>query len=501
MEHIRRLGSSIGEIMTGPSGMGPLRPAGALVLPPYGDLIFAQGGSHYWPLQTARTSGQTEPDLIGSLNMAMDGGDNTLLAADAGPLNLSGDTGVTLLRADTERYTGSSNYNTVQSFSFSGWYRSTNLSGNEILFSFGHVTSSNYMYMYHQDGSGGLVLVMVVGGVVGVFDPGTYLIADGNWHHVAVTRSYSATNTLDVWKMYLDGVEIGSTTASAMGIAPASTISGRLPAIGGTVQDYNEPYGGDVAHVALRDGGTWSGAEIAAQWAYNKGPYTDYTFETEGGVYDFVVPAWAHSMQIDLSGAQTNNGGGSTGKGGRLQGTLTVTPGETLRLNIASRTGGGTGGTNGGGATDIRRGGTALANRIATAAGGGADATGFGGGAGGHGGGTTGADGQSNVNGNTLGHGGTPSAGGAPSTAFGGASLTGSAGSLGDGGAGGGVGGGGGDGHYGGGGGGRYVNFPDPNAAGGGGGGSSYIDPGATSVTHTQGYKVGAGTMHLTFSA
>lgn len=215
---------------------------------------------------------------------------------------------------------------------------------------------------------------------------------------------------------------------------------------------------------------------------------TTQTFGYTGAVQNFTVPTGVTSIQVALTGA----GAAAGGAGDKVTGTLAVTPGDVLNLYVGGQGGapsggaGGAGGFNGGGngggsgiandggyggagASDIRRGGTALANRLCVAAGGG-----------GSGRGTGGAGGNANANGgngsiaNGGGKAGTGAAGGAGGTG----APNGSAGASGVGGAGStssatGGGGGGGGGYFGGGGGGNGNNVTG-NATGGGGGGSNY---------------------------
>lgn len=265
------------------------------------------------------------------------------------------------------------------------------------------------------------------------------------------------------------------------------------------------------------------------------------TFTHTEESYSWTVPSGVTSLTADVSGAQ---GGGQSngtmrGKGGRVQATMSVSPGTTLYIYVGGPgansaggsvlaaggwNGGGTGGNystsggGGGGASDIRVGGTALTDRKIVA--GGAGGFGFNGPytAGGHGGGlkaqwigvadstgcvsstetsflNEGSSCEAPAAGVNFGRGGTQTGGGdTTSTAD-----KGFAGSLGNGGNGGTgstqcggpcPGGGGGGGYYGGGGGG----------AGPGGGGSSYTDPTTvSSVTHTRGFKAGAGSISLTY--
>ncbi len=229
------------------------------------------------------------------------------------------------------------------------------------------------------------------------------------------------------------------------------------------------------------------------------------TFSTPGGPISYTVPAGITAIGVTANGAQGGNGnGGSGGLGGQITCQLAVTAGQVLTLYVGgvgvNGTGGSTnaGGANGGGsgyyyagggggASDIRIGGTGLANRVVVAAGGGGGSylcsTGCTGGAGG---GTTGGNGSycSSYYAGYCGNGGSQTSGGS------GASYGGASGSFGLGGSGGTsvYGGGGGGGGYYGGGGGQYY--------GSGGGGSSYA--GGTSVSgasNTSGINSGAGSI------
>ncbi len=255
-------------------------------------------------------------------------------------------------------------------------------------------------------------------------------------------------------------------------------------------------------------------------------PHSSQTFSYTGSMQTWTVPTCITSITLDMAGAKGGIGSNSAaaGLGGRVQATLPVTPGNTINIFVGGSglddvngssalpggyNGGGIangepqytyyGGGSGGGASDIRIGGTSLNDRKIVAGGGG------GGGAdgctanaliGGHGGGTTGLPGGPGnlCSCNPSGQGGTPSAGGAKgdwgctcNATAGTFGIGGDSNSTGCGGPTGG--GGGGGGWYGGGGGGL----------GGGGGGSSYTDPGATNVTHTQGYQSGNGYVTITW--
>jgi gliding motility-associated-like protein len=227
---------------------------------------------------------------------------------------------------------------------------------------------------------------------------------------------------------------------------------------------------------------------------------TTVNFNFTGAVQTWVVPPCVYSIQVTAAGAK--GGGTNGGRGAVITGTLAVTPGQTLNIYVGGSgglgnasggwNGGGTGRSassstwfsgGGGGATDIRIGGTALANRVLCAGGGG----GRGGGSDLNNGGAAncpnGAAGGASFG--SGGGGGTQSGGGAGAGWGGG--TPGVSGSLGIGGAGGqdncynvAPGGGGGGGYYGGGGGGADCWASTPHGGGGGGGGSSLLPTGFT---------------------
>ena len=235
------------------------------------------------------------------------------------------------------------------------------------------------------------------------------------------------------------------------------------------------------------------------------------TFSAISDYYTWTPPTGARNISFDLMGGQ---GGRSGGQGGRVTGTLNTVPallyiyvggaGNQGAGSAGGFNGGGTAGSgrgdegSGGGATDLRTT-TSLNDRLAVAAGGGGSG-GFSGGAGGNGGGTIGQNGTSGQA--QAGFGGTDANGGNGGFPNGGS--WGTNGGFGGGGAGGSSsmagGGGGGGGYYGGGGGGADTDTCCGNA-GGGGGGSSWANSGViSSITHTAGYRAGAGMAIITYS-
>jgi hypothetical protein len=275
---------------------------------------------------------------------------------------------------------------------------------------------------------------------------------------------------------------------------------------------------------ATNSGGTTYGSQVS----FNTLIQTDFSYT--GSQQTFIVPAGVTSLNVSVYGAsgQTSiNGGsdGAPGKGGLVVTTLSVTQGTTIYIYVggqANWNGGGNKGTcsitgwnggNGGDASDIRVGGTAIANRVVVAGGGGGSGSGAWnpatGGSGGYGGqiSTNGGSGssctypgggaQSAYNGSSF---GTAGSGG----------TNGQSGGSGYGGSGGqgwcsnpypdsslaGSGGGGGGGYYGGGGGGGGGNA---SGAGGGGGGSSYAGTGTSNTSYTDNNNTGNGRILISY--
>jgi len=151
------------------------------------------------------------------------------------------------------------------------------------------------------------------------------------------------------------------------------------------------------------------------------------TFNYTGGMETYTVPAGVTTITVECWGAEGVLGlgaaGGTGGLGGYSAGELSVTPGQTINIFVGGQdgyNGGGIGGDigagNGGGASDVRVGGTTLGDRVIVAGGGGGGgATGctndLAAGNGGYGGGGAGTDGASSADG-FGGFGGTVGAGG-----------------------------------------------------------------------------------------
>ena len=319
------------------------------------------------------------------------------------------------------------------------------------------------------------------------------------------------------------GVGVGTATPDASAVLDVSSTSKGLlpPRLTQAQRDAiaNPAKGLTIYNLDAGKLNTWNGFywtdPVQSLPASAASPQT-LNFGFTGTTQTWVVPPNVASVQVDLAGARGRTIDNCSncyrgGRGGRVQATLAVTPGQVLTIEVGGDrgynpstlyqdggyNGGGRGSEPGGGATDIRIGGTALTNRVLVAGGGGGSGYYA---RGGPGGGLTGGTGLVPTGSNPTGvpaTGGTQTAGGTDggtpqqycycgSTPAGlgvGASLTGgtSWGAA-----------GGGGGYYGGG-------MSHGNA--GAGGGSSYSDPTlATNVIHTQGYQNGAGYVKITFS-
>ena len=263
------------------------------------------------------------------------------------------------------------------------------------------------------------------------------------------------------------------------------------------------------------------------------------TFSYTGTKQTFVVPAGVKQLTVIARGGDGAGyvNYGYTGLPGRVYAVIPVRPGETLYVFVGASgkdggfNGGGAGGTNvyegfkgatGGGASDVRRGGDKLRDRIVVAAGGGGAGESFDYdyAYGGDGGGLTGEPGGSEAGSyrddGGGGGGGSQSVGGIGGTGGpgsessgngqpGGNGAVGLGGNGGNGGPGDGCGsygycfglpgGGGGGGYYGGGGGGgggadfRQGYYGGQGASGGGGGGSSYVERKAISSRMWTGWR------------
>ena len=275
---------------------------------------------------------------------------------------------------------------------------------------------------------------------------------------------------------------------------------------------------------------------------------TTINFNFTGSSDTWIVPAGVTSITIEVWGAQGANGsvGTSPGigaNGGMSSGTLPVIPGEVLSIFVGGQNGfngGGPAGAhtgsgaqtfagNGGGASDVRQGGSGFANRVIVGGGGGGGAASNAGNCddgnasnGGSAGGMIGAAGDhgsgcacipcsgAGGGGATQAVGGIGGAAGSNCSGTGVPGTNGDAGLAGMGGCGanngctavfqGGPGGGGGGGYFGGGGGGAGAGGSGGNFSGGGGGGGSSYFGVLTGGSSLAGVRTGDGLVSITFN-
>ena len=244
---------------------------------------------------------------------------------------------------------------------------------------------------------------------------------------------------------------------------------------------------------------------------------TTVNFNYTGAVQTWIVPPCVYTINAVVAGAK--GGGSNGGNGARITANIAVTPGQTLYIycggmgnqgaNSGGWNGGGTGHNStgsstyrswgGGGASDIRINGQALANRVIVAGGGGGRSGGSSPVCGGNANCNNGSNGCNTYG--AGGGGGTQFSGGNGGAPWAGTPPGGSAGTLGNGGQGGywqtASGGGGGGGYYGGGGGGNDGCCTGANGGGGGGGGSSLVPAGGTCLA---GNNTNHGYVTITYS-
>ena len=239
----------------------------------------------------------------------------------------------------------------------------------------------------------------------------------------------------------------------------------------------------------LRSIAVLGGALLAVLGSAGTAQASTTTFTYTGAEQTFTVPGGVTSLGVKAIGGAGANSEVSGGEAAEVSGSLTVSPGQTLYVEVGGAgqvagvggfNGGGNGalaGGGGGGASDVRTVPRSVAlstedTRLIVAAGGGGGGGSGIEGFGGVGGGAGEAGAEAPESGNLGGGAGTASTGGSGGSGCGGTGSDGQLGSGADGGGGGGNGGGGGGGgYYGGGGGSGGCSY----GGGGGGGGSSLV--------------------------
>lgn len=324
----------------------------------------------------------------------------------------------------------------------------------------------------------------------------------GNFYIDARTASGTIVNSFGsevVTGVAKAGIKIDFTMPTSASIARIHIVKGETNGSDGSMNDY---LFADNLKLTNQSDNEWVGLDPV----YQRIEVSDPNYQPPvTGMTETFTALGANTFTARASGTYTLEAWGAEGgtsgyggKGGYAKGTITLNAGETLTIMVGGQTGTNGGGSghgratdSGGGATDFRKGGSALSDRILVAGGGG----GYGGSttAGGAGGGLSGGDGQKRYG--SEGRGGTQSAGGSGGSNGGSSGSLGTGGSNTDGSSSGG--GGGGGGYYGGGAGGNdYPRYNDMDDSGGGGG-SSYIG-GVQGGTTTAGVNAGNGRAVIT---
>jgi hypothetical protein len=266
-------------------------------------------------------------------------------------------------------------------------------------------------------------------------------------------------------------------------------------------------------------------AQLTPQFLQLKPVYTKFVrFNYTGAIQTWTVPVGVTRIFVDVAGAQGGSAGTNVaGRGGKVSGILTVTPGDILQItvggqpttNIAVYGFAGNGGRSTSFGTIARAGGglsaistaapVTQANALLIAGGGGGTPTSGFAGNGGAGGGLNGISATSNYGGTpTRGGGASQTAGGVAGSPFDGNSTNPTAGTAINGGAGGIVGGfsagwngggGGGAGYFGGGG-----AAGGGNAQGSGGGGSSWTHASVVQVSNISNFNTGNGRIIIYYN-
>ncbi len=172
-----------------------------------------------------------------------------------------------------------------------------------------------------------------------------------------------------------------SVTATPSAICAGSTSNLSAISSGNNIQWYTVPSGGaPIGTVASGSNFAVSPGSTTTYYAEavttSGGGGGSQTFNFSGGLQTFTVPSGVTSVTIQTYGAQAF--GALGGNGGYASGILAVSPGQVLNVYVGGQNGFNGGGNgyaavprNGGGASDVRVGGTALANRVIVAGGGG----------------------------------------------------------------------------------------------------------------------------------
>jgi|GEM_PF-3173397 len=357
--------------------------------------------------------------------------------------------------------------------------------------------------------------------------------ASAYYYYCVVTNSNGGTCTSNV---------SGKVTVTALPAVPTSVTASPTSVCSGSSATLNATSTGNMIYwyTSATGGSSIGSSASGANFVVNPTQPTTYyaeaqtistssgtqTFNYTGSIDNFTVPAGVTSLVIEAKGAQggTSNGSGTNegGRGAYIKGTVTVTPGQVLKVLVGGQ--GGTGYQGGGGGGSFVT--TNTNSPLVIAGGGGGGYYGSYSTNAAYANGTTSSNGVNGIGGysGSGGTGGTGGNGGGISSTWstsgaGGAGLTGNGTNAGiatggqsftNGGAGGSKAGSGGNGGFGGGGGGDWYSMTGGGGGGGysGGGGGTYYGVGGgggsynagTSKTETAGYQTGNGQVIISWT-
>ncbi len=243
-------------------------------------------------------------------------------------------------------------------------------------------SGSTGLYRWYNQPSGGSVLgTGATYTTPAMYAQGTYYVEAVNSYNNPNCVSPRAALLVGVNPLAMPAVTGDTTTCGGSATLSASGSTGLFRWFAG-------PVGGAV----LATGANYTPSSTLQSTTYyveatnNLNPFASVTFNYTGGQQSWTVPAGVFSITVDMEGAEgsrNTNYNNRGGFGGKAVATVAVTPGQTIYIYVggwpgnSQSSGGYNGGGNqfystsyacsGGGATDIRIGGTGTNNRVLVA--------------------------------------------------------------------------------------------------------------------------------------
>ena len=192
-------------------------------------------------------------------------------------------------------------------------------------------------------------------GSVSVTSPlGTTSLAGFTWFLLPTVSSFTPIYGANLSTITITGTNFTGATGVSFGGTPATSFtvvnSTTITAVPGS--------GGTTGTISVTTPGGTATSTDSFRWI----TATPNTFGYSGTIKQFIVPPGVFTMDIETWGAEGGGGGSSSlagGKGARMKGTFSVTPGETLYI-LTGQKGGSNGGAHGnenggGGGTFVAR--------------------------------------------------------------------------------------------------------------------------------------------------